>query len=177
MRDRAVIVTGRKNSGKTTLVAALVRYFTQKGLNVATIKHAHHHFKIDHEGTDSDAHQKAGAQQTIIASAHCIAHIMHNKERDQQQRPKLDDLLAQLKDADIILIEGYKSEPLPKIICHAGGDAQGEDPLYHTLENVIAIASDMQVIGTSIPVFARNDIEMIARLVEQQFQRQCLKRD
>ena len=69
MNDKPIIfgVTGWKNSGKTTMVAALVSEFSARGLKVSTIKHAHHSFDIDHEGTDSWQHRKAGAGEVAGA--------------------------------------------------------------------------------------------------------------
>ena len=61
MNQRVFGVTGWKNSGKTTLTCKLVEEFTRRGFRVATVKHAHHLFDVDHEGTDSFRHREAGA--------------------------------------------------------------------------------------------------------------------
>ena len=49
-------IVGWKNSGKTTLIERLVARFAGEGLRVATNKHAHHDFDIDHSGKDSWRH-------------------------------------------------------------------------------------------------------------------------
>ncbi|MBM7331497.1 molybdopterin-guanine dinucleotide biosynthesis protein B, partial [Agrobacterium sp. S2] len=69
-------ITGWKNSGKTTLTEKLVRCLTERGYRIATIKHAHHNFDIDQEGTDSWRHRQAGAAEVAIVSERRFA-IMH----------------------------------------------------------------------------------------------------
>jgi tetraacyldisaccharide-1-P 4'-kinase len=66
-------VTGWKNSGKTGLVTRLVTHFTQGGLKVSTVKHAHHSFDVDSPGRDSYRHREAGASQVYIASKERLA--------------------------------------------------------------------------------------------------------
>ena len=61
-------IVGWKNSGKTTLVEALVREMTARGLRISTVKHAHHAFEIDVPGKDSYRHLEAGAHEVIVAS-------------------------------------------------------------------------------------------------------------
>ena len=62
-------IAGFKNAGKTTLVVDLIRELTGRGLKLATVKHAHHEFDIDHPGKDSYQHREAGAVEVIVASA------------------------------------------------------------------------------------------------------------
>ena len=61
-------IAGWKNSGKTTLVTRLVAELSGRGLDVATVKHAHHAFQIDDGDTDSARHRRAGASQVAIVS-------------------------------------------------------------------------------------------------------------
>ena len=63
-----IAIAGWKNSGKTTLTVRLVEEFTKCGLRIATVKHAHHSFDIDHEGRDSFRHRKAGATEVAVVS-------------------------------------------------------------------------------------------------------------
>ena len=72
-------ITGWKNAGKTTLMVALVGLLTARGLRVATVKHAHHNFDIDHEGKDSFRHRMAGATEVIVSSASRWALIHENR--------------------------------------------------------------------------------------------------
>lgn len=126
-------IVGRKNAGKTTLVVALVRELTARGLTVATIKHAHHGFEVDREGTDSHAHRMAGAREVAVSGGGRWA-IM----REGDDEPTLAEIAARLSPADIVLVEGYKREPHPKIELRRGGAPLGP----HEASGVVAVAGD-----------------------------------
>jgi len=106
---------GWSGSGKTTLLARLIPLLTGAGLSVSTIKHAHHEFDIDQPGKDSWVHRQAGASEVLVASGRRYA-LMH--ELRGQPEPTLDELLARLTPVDIVLIEGFKHGPYPKIEVH-----------------------------------------------------------
>ena len=105
-------VTGWKNSGKTRMVAALVSEFDRRGFTVSTVKHAHHSFDIDREGTDSWQHRKAGTKETLLVSRVRWA-LMH--ELQDEEEPPMETLLEMLAPCDLVLIEGYKRENHDKI--------------------------------------------------------------
>ena len=90
-------VTGWKNSGKTHLVSSLVSEFTNRGLKVSTVKHAHHAFDIDHEGTDSWKHRKSGAGEVALVSSRRWA-VMH--ELTNEKEPPLNEVLQKLSPCD-----------------------------------------------------------------------------
>ncbi|MBB6732065.1 molybdopterin-guanine dinucleotide biosynthesis protein B [Cohnella zeiphila] len=102
-------VIGYKNSGKTTVVCRLVEVFKQAGLRVGTIKHDGHEFDIDAPETDTWKHRKAGADLVAITSAHRTATI-ENVPRS------LQELVSRMESVDIVVAEGFKSEPYPKIV-------------------------------------------------------------
>ena len=102
-------IAGWKNSGKTTLAVRLVEEFTRRGDRVATVKHAHHALRLDEEGTDSARHRAAGAAQVAVVSSKRWAIMSEGRE------PDFPDILARLDPCDIIIVEGYKSQPIPKI--------------------------------------------------------------
>ena len=154
-------VTGWKNSGKTTLVANLVREFTARGLKVGTIKHAHHHFDIDHAGTDSWKHREAGACEVAIVSGSRWA-LMH--ELDGKTEPSLTEVVARMSPADIIIIEGYKREGHLKIETRRKGSLKSE-ALSDSDPNIIAIASDYEIQASNIPVFDQTEIAAIANFL------------
>jgi molybdopterin-guanine dinucleotide biosynthesis protein B len=105
-------IVGWKNSGKTTLVVALIQEFARRGLRVSTIKHAHHDFDIDIPGKDSHRHRFAGASEVIVASAARWA-LMHESRGDPS--PSLGELVQRLSPCDLVLVEGYKATGHPKI--------------------------------------------------------------
>jgi molybdopterin-guanine dinucleotide biosynthesis protein B len=154
-------ITGWKNSGKTTLTERLVAEFRRRGKRVATIKHAHHDFDIDHAGTDSFRHRAAGAGEVAIVSGRRWA-LMH--ELDGAAEPTLEEVIARLAPCDIVLIEGYKQQAHPKIEARRL-DARETKPLAGSIPNVVAIAADQPVIGGHLPAFALDDVTSIADFI------------
>ncbi|MBD2867851.1 molybdopterin-guanine dinucleotide biosynthesis protein B [Paenibacillus arenilitoris] len=104
-----VQIVGYKNTGKTTLVCRLIEYFKQAGYKVGTIKRDAHEFQIDTPGTDTWKHQEAGADMTAITSATRTAVMKRSPE-------PLARLIDQLREADVILVEGFKTDDYPKIV-------------------------------------------------------------
>ena len=97
-------LVGTSGSGKTTLALKLIAHWTDMGRRVATIKHAHAGFDIDHPGKDSMRHREAGACEVLVSSPKRIAHI---EEREDDEA--LFALLSRIQNADIILVEGFKA--------------------------------------------------------------------
>src|SRR5262245_12971297 len=105
-------ISGWKNSGKTGLTVRLVEELTSRGYRISTVKHAHHDFDIDKPGADSFRHREAGACEVAIVSGKRFA-IMHELRGDAE--PSLVDILERIAPCDLVLVEGYKREPVPKI--------------------------------------------------------------
>ncbi|SHL69337.1 molybdopterin-guanine dinucleotide biosynthesis protein B [Roseibium suaedae] len=154
-------VTGWKNSGKTTLLTRLVSEFTRRGLRVSTIKHAHHAFDIDHEGTDSFRHREAGAGEVAIVSGTRWA-LMH--ELRNEEEPSLEDVLTRLAPCDLVLIEGYKREGHPKLEVRRL-EARERGPLSDTDPAILAIAADHDISDDRLPSFRIDDIPAIADFI------------
>lgn len=153
-------VTGWKNSGKTGLVERLVAELTVRGYSVSTVKHAHHSFDVDHPGRDSYRHRSAGAQEVVLSSFNRWA-IMHELRGDDES--KLDDLLAKMAPVDIIIVEGFKSEPIDKIECFRA-EARNP-PIYPDDPRILAIASDTPMPDADRPVIDLSDTAAIADFV------------
>lgn len=153
--QRVFGVTGWKNAGKTTLVERLVAEFVRRGWRVSTIKHAHHDVDIDRPGRDSFRHRLAGATEVALVGGLRYA-IMR-----EQAESSLAEVLARLAPADLILIEGYKREPHPKIEVRAGG----LESLAATDPKVVAIAADAQPTEAHLPWFKRDNIAGIADFI------------
>ncbi|MCO5065697.1 MAG: molybdopterin-guanine dinucleotide biosynthesis protein B [Rhizobiaceae bacterium] len=163
MTNRIFGITGWKNSGKTTLVERLVSELTGRGWKISTIKHAHHAFDIDKEGTDSFRHRQAGASEVAIVSGNRWA-LMH--ELRDESEPELAAILHRLSPCDLVLIEGFKREPHAKIEVRRLG-ARDTTPIAPTDPAIVAIASDHPVGDTDLPQFELDDIAGIARFIEQ----------
>lgn len=155
-------VTGWKNTGKTTLTERLVTAFTAEGLRVSTVKHAHHATEVDHPGRDSHRHREAGAGQVLVASP--VRWALMTELRGAEE-PPLEALLARLDPCDLILIEGYKTAPHPKIETHRM--AAGRDLLAPANPTIRAIASDGAPV-TGLPRFDLDDVGGIAAFIRRE---------
>jgi molybdopterin-guanine dinucleotide biosynthesis protein B len=165
MTMRVFGVTGWKNSGKTTLVEALVRELTGRGWRIATVKHAHHDFDIDKEGTDSYRHRKAGAKEVAVVSGR--RWVLMHELLGEEEEPTLEDALSRLSPADLVLVEGYKREAHRKIEARRL-DAKDRRPLTAADPHIAAIAADHSVTGENVPVFSLDDISGIADFIERE---------
>lgn len=155
-------VVGWKNAGKTGLMERLVAEFCNRGLRVATVKHAHHSFDVDHPGKDSFRHRAAGAQEVLLASRNRIAHMQELRHQDE---PPLDDLLKRLSPADLVLIEGFKRDQHAKIEAFR---AEPGNPLIAPDDPTIkAVASDCSI-DVPCPVFDLDDTQAIADFIAKE---------
>ncbi|MGD0533655.1 MAG: molybdopterin-guanine dinucleotide biosynthesis protein B [Methyloceanibacter sp.] len=157
-------ITGWKNSGKTTLTARLIAEFTKRGYVVSAIKHAHESFDIDQPGRDSYRLREAGARRVVLSSPKRWA-LMHEL-RDEPEMP-LDQILAEVGDSDLVLIEGYKREPFPKIEIRRDGGASRQ-PLAKSSPQIVAIASDRpSEEEDGLPTFHLDDVSAMADFIVQ----------
>ena len=154
-------ITGWKNSGKTLLTTRLITHFTQKGLRVGAIKHAHHSFEIDHEGRDSYLMREAGARQIAIVSKYRWAMVC---ELEQEPEPDFETILEQFKGFDLVLAEGYKQLPFPKIEARSSFQ-ETRQILATDRPDIVAIASDDQTPSAGLPVFLPDDVSGIADFI------------
>jgi molybdopterin-guanine dinucleotide biosynthesis protein B len=156
-------ISGWKNSGKTGLTVRLVEELTARGYRVSTIKHAHHDFDIDKVGADSFRHRQAGAHEVTIVSGTRYA-IMHELRGNPE--PTFEEVLSRLAPCDIVVIEGYKREPVPKIEARRL-EAKSRVPLAPEDPHIVAIAADHAVTDTALPVFDLDDTMALADFAER----------
>ncbi len=159
-KPRVLGVAGSSGSGKTHLIARLVRRLTDAGLRVSTIKHAHHQFDVDVPGKDSHTHRMAGASEVIVSSSRRWAHI--HEVRDGAEAT-LAQLLRRLSPCDLILVEGFKGERHPKLEVYR--PTVGTSPLYPSDPHIVAVASDEALPDARVPVVDLNDTAAVAALV------------
>ncbi|MDW5378054.1 molybdopterin-guanine dinucleotide biosynthesis protein B [Halomonas sp. HP20-15] len=157
--------------GKTTLLEALLPRVRQAGLRVAVIKHAHHRFDIDKPGKDSYRLRQAGATPMLVASRERFALMMEtpstlSNETSEDDGPDLAALLehVQLMHPDLIVIEGFKNWPLPKLELHRQSLGKpllaGDDPW------VQAVASDLPLkLPTGVAALDLNDLAALTTFV------------
>lgn len=154
-------LAGWSGSGKTTLAEQLITELTAQGLNMATIKHAHHEFDADTPGKDSWRHRKAGAAQVLVSSAIRSAHFVEH----QAEEPGLEQLLRRLQPCDLVLVEGFKREAVPKLEIFR--KSVGKPHLWPDDPQIIAVASDDLLPGCPLPVLNLNDIPAITAFVRE----------
>lgn len=152
-------IVGWKNSGKTTLTARLIAELSSAGYKVAAAKHTHHTFDVDHQGRNSYKFREAGAREVAIVSAERTA-ILH--ELRGEAEPSLGEIVARLSGSDLVLAEGFKYEPHPKIEARRR-DARHTAPL--TGADIVAIAADHPVDAGPLPSFDIDDIAGIAGFI------------
>lgn len=158
-RPFVVGVAGWKNSGKTTLVVRLVAELVRRGYRVSTVKHSHHEIADERGGTDSARHRGAGASEVALVSPSRWAVTRYGEAivwRDEPD-PPLTTVLAHLALADIVIVEGYKRAPIPKIEVRRLGQGEGP-PLASSDAAVFAVAADHEVEAGRVPVFSLDDV-------------------
>jgi molybdopterin-guanine dinucleotide biosynthesis protein MobB len=158
-------------TGKTTLLEQLVPLLRARGLRLAVIKHTHHDFDIDQPGKDSYRMRAAGAQQVMVASRRRWALL--TEHGDDRPEPELAELIEALdrRALDLILVEGFKHEAVPKIEVHRPG--LGKPPLFPADPQIIAVACDAPpATATGLPLLDLNDPPAIAAFVLRAIARQ-----
>ena len=157
---------GWSGSGKTTLIEQVVPRLVERGIRVSLIKHAHHRFDVDRPGKDSYRHRHAGCSEVLITSRERWA-LMHELRGGRELT--LAESLARLSPCDLVLIEGYKAAPIPKL--EIWRPAAGKPLLYPRDPHIVAIATDSleplpPIDGRREPIRLKlEDTEAIATLV------------
>lgn len=157
---RIIGLAGWSGSGKTTLLAKVIPRIVARGLRVSTLKHAHHAFDVDQPGKDSHTHRMAGATEVLVSSANRWA-LVHELRGDAELT--LAALLDRLSPVDLVLVEGYKREPHPKLEVHRPSLGK---PLMHPDDPaIVAVASDEPLPAARVPVIDLDDVEGVAELL------------
>lgn len=133
---KALGIVGWSGSGKTTLLAAMLPLLRARGLTVSTVKHTHHGFDMDRPGKDTFRHREAGAHEVLVASGTRWA-LLHEVAGAE---PQLPELLQRMDPVDLVLVEGYKAHPFPKLEVHR--PTLGKPPIWPGQPDVVAVATD-----------------------------------
>ena len=158
-------VVGWSGSGKTALLVALLPLLRVGGLRVSTIKHAHHGFDMDRPGKDSYRHREAGAHEVLVAASGRWA-LLHEVVGPE---PTLTELLEKLEPVDLVLVEGFKSHPFPKLEVYR--PALSKPPIWRTESDVVAVASDEPTDADGRTCLPLNDPVSVAQWVMDYFRR------
>jgi len=152
-------LAGWSGSGKTTLLARVIPVLVARGMRVSTVKHAHHGFDLDTPGKDSHTHRISGATEVLVASRRRWA-LMH--ELREEAEPKLGELLSHLGPTDLVLIEGFKRDPHPKLEIHR--PSLGKTLLYPDDPAIVGIASDIAMTAP-LPVLNLSDTVSLVEFI------------
>jgi molybdopterin-guanine dinucleotide biosynthesis protein B len=158
---KVIGLAGWSGAGKTTLLTRIIPHFLKEGLRVSVIKHAHHNFDVDVPGKDSWVHRQSGATEVLVSSARRWA-LMH--ELRGASEPRLPELLIKMSRVDLVIVEGFKSEPHRKIEVHRL--ANGKPMLFPDDPGIVGIATD-GAIETKLPVAHLDDIPAIAAMMQR----------
>ncbi len=161
MPMRIIGLAGWSGAGKTTLMTRVIPVLVQRGLKVATVKHAHHEFDIDRPGQDSWLHREAGACEVAIVSSRRWA-LIH--ELRGEPEPPLAEILAKLGPVDLVIVEGFKRHVLPKLEVYRA--AAGKPLLHPDDDCIVAIAADAPLPQAPLPVLMLDDVENIANVLQ-----------
>ncbi len=150
---------GWSGSGKTTLIEKLIPLFVARGLRVSLIKHAHHSFDVDVPGKDSFRHRAAGATEVLVTSSRRWV-LMH--ELRGEQEPSFEEQVKHFSACDLLIVEGYKFAPIPKLEVYRA--ETGEGFLHPKDPHIVAIATDTKL-DTKLPQLDLDAHEAIAAFI------------
>ena len=155
-----IAFVGRSNSGKTTLLEKMIALLRERGYRVGVVKHTlRADVETDLPGTDTRRLWEAGAEHVAFVTPDRIMHTHRYAEL-----PPLEAALAGVGDVDLVLIEGFKYGPYPKIeVVRAARDPA----LISDLENRIACVTDVPDLPCGVPQFAFDDVMALANFVER----------
>jgi len=158
---KVIGLAGWSGAGKTTLLTRVIPHLLSHSLRVSVIKHAHHNFDVDVPGKDSWVHRQSGATEVLVSSGNRWA-LMH--ELRGAPEPRLPELLERMSPVDLVIVEGFKSEPHRKIEVHRA--ANGKPMLFPDDPAIVGIATDAEL-KTTLPVVHLDDIPAIAAMMQR----------
>ena len=153
---------GYSGAGKTTLIEQLIPRFTARGLRVSMIKHTHHNFDLDKSGKDSFRHREAGATEVMLV---CDQRWVLMRELRGAPEPTLEEQIANMSDCDLLLVEGYKATPIPKLEVHRVEN--GKPFIWPENDSVVAVATPVadRPVECPLPWLDLDDHDAIAATI------------
>jgi molybdopterin-guanine dinucleotide biosynthesis protein B len=158
---KVIGLAGWSGAGKTTLLTRVIPHLLSQGLRVSVIKHAHHSFDVDVPGKDSWVHRQSGATEVLVSSGRRWA-LMH--ELREASEPRLPELLKKMSPVDLVIVEGFKSEPHRKIEVHRAANRKAM--LFPDDPGIVGIATDAEL-ETTLPLAHLDDIPAIAAMMQR----------
>jgi len=159
-----VAVSGLKNSGKTTLIEALIPLLAERGVRTAVIKHHGHGFGDeipDRPGTDTYRFLQSGACGTVVFDAETLMCV-------KRRAASTDELIEMFSDADLILLEGFKDEPVPRVEMLRKGQSLTSDPATLVCA-VVEAGMLVPDLPKRIPTVCFGDFRHVAEILASRF--------
>ncbi|MDX1762904.1 MAG: molybdopterin-guanine dinucleotide biosynthesis protein B [bacterium] len=156
----AISLVGRSGSGKTTFLEKLIPLLAARGYRLGVVKQAHHTSGVDKRGKDSHRLREAGASQVVLNAPTQMALI-----RQQAETLPMAEVLDYFREVDLILIEGYRGEGVPKMELFRAG-ASSEGPLYQDGLSIVALITDEPGLEPAVPRFSLDDTAKVFRFIE-----------
>lgn len=147
-----VAVSGPSGAGKTRLLRRLLPALSARGLRVAVLKHTRHPHPLDRRGKDTEVLVRAGAVAAAIQGPHAMA-LFGPPTAGPRALARL------LPPCDLVLAEGWRDEPLPRVEVHRRGVGSGF--LCAADRRVIAVVTD-EPPPRRLPVFGPDEVEPLA---------------
>ncbi|TPQ41699.1 molybdopterin-guanine dinucleotide biosynthesis protein B [Cupriavidus pinatubonensis] len=151
MQGFVIGIAGTSGSGKTTLITAMLPWFRSHGLSVNVVKHSHHPLELEPPTKDSARFRAAGANEVMVASPYRYAIV---RELHGEKEPTLHEQLARLSPADLTLVEGFRSDAIPRIEVYR--PAHGREPYYPRDPSILALVTDAPT-DSRLPCLPLND--------------------
>jgi molybdopterin-guanine dinucleotide biosynthesis protein MobB len=153
---RMISIIGLKNAGKTTFLVALAAELVRRKFRVMTIKHGSHAADMDQKGKDTWRHWHEGKAERVLMESPGQRVLF---ERTETESDPITLARRYLGDADIVLVEGFKRAPLPKIEVYrtVAGPKPLFDPALHDPADWVALVTDDRTIRAPFPVFRFSD--------------------
>jgi len=161
MAPSIISIAGKSNSGKTTFLEKLIAELTEKGYRIGSVKHTHDGFDLDKQGKDSWRHKNAGASATLVVTDNKIALVKDDL------RPDFEKMQDYLSDMDLILAEGFKRQPLPKIEVFRSNGPHAH-PLCLNSPDLIAFVTD-STFTPPVPVFGLEEAAAVASFLQKRY--------
>jgi molybdopterin-guanine dinucleotide biosynthesis protein MobB len=158
----AVSFIGHHDSGKTRLLSRLIPYLVDRGFRVGAIKHAPHLIASGETGTDSAILGAAGADPVLLLGE-STAVLAWERIPDEGTQDLIDRLF---QDCDLVLVEGMKRGPLPKIEVFRRGRELAREPLAGEIAVIAVITDDRIAAPDGTIVLSPRALPRIADLVE-----------
>jgi len=161
---QVVSFIGHHNSGKTTLLAQVITILLERGYRVGAVKHAPHLDDMDSRDSDSGQLREAGAEQTLLVSDDTCA-LFWDTDPEEPIEELIEHLFA---DYDLVLVEGYKHGPFPKIEVYRRLDTRA-DPLAGEVDVVAVVTKEKVALPDGVKVLSPRRPDEIADFIEAKF--------